>query len=127
MAAQFLIWKEDENQDKVVENGSFVLLEDQDAVIQQLGTALRLAKNDQFTDLDEGFRYLDDGERGILGASELSLENEEEIIRQINNSFGVRQLLSLTTEFIDNTSFRISVVVSTIFSETPVTITVTTG
>ena len=126
MAAQFLIWKEDENQDKVIENGSFVLLEDEDAVIQQLGTTLRLAKNDQFTDLDEGLRYVDD-ERGILGANDLSLENEAEIIERINNSFGINQLISLATEFDDNESFRIEAVVTTIFSDTPVTASVTLG
>lgn len=127
MAAQFLIWKEDENQDKIIENGSFVFLEDEDAVIQQLGTTLRLAKNDQFTDLEEGLRYIDDNERGILGASDLSLENEAEIIERINNSFGVRQLISLTTEFIDNTSFKIEATVATIFSETPVISSIIVG
>lgn len=122
--AQFLTWKEDENQDKILENGDFVLLEDEDAVIQQIGTVLRLAKNDWFTDLDEGLRWVD-GDRGILGANDLSLENEAEIIDKINGVFGVRRLQSLSSEFIDETSFRIDATVSTIFSETPLTISIT--
>ena len=107
-----MIWKEDENQDKILENGDFVLLEDQDAVIQQIGTVLRLAKNDQFTDLEEGLRWVDD-ERGILGASDLSLENEAEIIEKITGVFGVRQLQSLTAEFTDETSFTFSLATQT--------------
>jgi len=123
---QYLIWKEDENQDKVIENGDFVLLEDEEAVIQQLGTTLRLAKNDWFMNLNEGLRWIDD-ERGILGADRLSLENEAEIIEKINNSFGIRQLISLKAEFIDETSFLISAVVSTVFSETPINVNIPVG
>lgn len=124
--AQFQVWKEDANQDKIIENGDFVLLEDQDAIIQQIGTVLRLAKNDQFTDLDEGLRWVD-GERGILGNNDLSLENEAEIIEKITNVFGVRQLRSLTTEFTDETTFRIEATVNTIFSTTPLTVTASIG
>lgn len=122
--AQFLTWKEDENQDKVLENGDFVLLEDEDAVVQQIGTVLRLAKNDWFTDLDEGLRWVD-GDKGILGANDLSLENEAEIIDKINQVFGVRRLQSFSAEFVDETSFRIDATVDTIFSDTPLTISIT--
>ena len=120
--AQFLVWKEDDNQDKVLENGDFVLLEDNDAIVQQIGTVLRLAKNDWFTDLDEGLRWVSDDERAILGANGLSLENESEIIETINSVFGVRQLQSLTAEFVNQTSFRIDAVVNTIFSDDPLNI-----
>lgn len=124
MAAQFIIFKENATQDLAVETGTFVMLEDEDAVVQQLGTVLRQAKFDWFLDLDEGLRYLD-GERGILGASELSLENEAEIIQKINNVFGVRQLVSLTTAFLTATSFEIKATVTTIFSERQITIAIT--
>lgn len=124
MAAQFIIFKETATQDLAVENGTFVMLEDEDAVVQQIGTVLRLAKFDWFLDLDEGLRYVD-GERGILGASELSLENEAEIIETINNVFGVRQLVSLTTAFLTETSFEIKAVVTTIFSEQQITVAIT--
>lgn len=124
MAAQFIIFKETSDQDLAVENGTFIMLEDEDAVVQQIGTVLRLAKFDWFLDLDEGLRYVD-GERGILGASELSLENEAEIIETINNVFGVRQLVSLTAAFLTATSFRISAVVTTIFSERQVSTSIT--
>jgi len=118
---QFTVWKEDENQDKVIENGDFVLLNDDEAVRQQLGTVLRLAKNDWFTDLNEGLRWVG-GERAILGSDGLSLENEAEIIERINSSFGVRQLVSLDTEFTDETSFSISATVISVFSENPITV-----
>ena len=118
---QFTVWKEDKNQDKVIENGDFVLLEDDEAVRQQLGTVLRLAKNDWFTDLNEGLRWVG-GERAILGSDGLSLENEAEIIERINNSFGVRQLVNLDTEFTDETSFSISATVISVFSENPITV-----
>lgn len=124
MAAQFIIFKETADQDLAVENGTFVMLEDQDAVVQQIGTVLRLAKFDWFLDLDQGLRYVD-GERGILGADNLSLENEAEIIENINNVFGVQQLVSLTTNFLTETSFEIKAVVTTIFSEQQITTTVT--
>lgn len=124
MAAQFIIFKETATEDLAVENGDFVLLEDEDAVVQQLGTVLRQAKFDWFLDLDEGLRYLD-GERGILGASELSLENEAEIIEKINNTFGVRQLVSLTAAFLTATSFEIKATVTTIFSERQITVAIT--
>lgn len=126
MAAQFIIFKETADQDLAVENGDFVMLEDLDAVVQQIGTVLRLAKFDWFLDLDEGLRYVD-GERGILGATELSLENEAEIIEKINGVFGVRQLISLTTSFLTTTSFEIKAIVTTIFSDEPVTINATVG
>lgn len=126
MAAQFIIFKETPDQDLAIENGDFILLEDEDAVVQQLGTVLRLAKFDWFLDLDEGLRYVD-GERGILGANELSLENEAEIIEKINNVFGVRQLVSLTTSFLTETSFEIKATVTTIFSEQQVTASATVG
>lgn len=121
---QFLVWKEDENQDKIIESGDFVLLEDQDAVIQQLGTNIRLAKNDWFTDLNEGLRWIDNNERGILGSSSLSLENEAEIIAIINSSFGVKQLISLQTDFTSKTSLLLSISVTTIFSEIPAIINI---
>lgn len=124
MAAQFIIFKETADQDLAVENGTFVMLEDEDAVVQQIGTVLRLAKFDWFLDLDEGLRYVD-GERGILGASVLSLENEAEIIEKINNVFGVRQLISLTAAFLTETSFEIKATVTTIFSERQVTTSIT--
>lgn len=126
MAAQFIIFKETPDQDLAIENGDFILLEDEDAVVQQLGTVLRLAKFDWFLDLDEGLRYVD-GERGILGANELNLENEAEIIEKINNVFGVRQLVSLTTSFLTETSFEIKATVTTIFSEQQVTASATVG
>jgi len=124
MAAQFIIFKETADQDLAVEDGTFVMLEDEDAVVQQIGTVLRLAKFDWFLDLDEGLRYVD-GERGILGAADLSLENEAEIIETINNVFGVQQLISLTTTFLTETSFEIKATVTTIFSEQQITTTVT--
>jgi len=123
MAAQFITWKETDTQDLAVEDGSFVLLEDQDAVVQQLGTTLRLAKNDWFLDLNEGLRYID-GERGILGTSALSLENETEIIEKINNSFGISNLLKFVAEFISEVDFIISATVTTIFSDEPVTVSI---
>lgn len=123
MAAQFITWKETDNQDLAVENGSFVLLEDQEAVVQQVGTTLRNAKRDNFVDLDEGLNYLD-GERGILGTSALSLENETEIIEKINNSFGVANLLKFTAEFTSKTKLIISATITTIFSEEPVTVSI---
>lgn len=128
MAAQFITFKETEDQDLAIENGDFVLLEDQDAIVQQVGTVLRLAKNDWFTDLEEGLRYIDteEPERQILGAPSLSLENETEIIEKINGVFGVTSLISLDKEFLnDNTSFRITGTVATIFSTSPVIVSIT--
>lgn len=128
MAAQFIIYKETPDQNLAIENGDIVLLEDQDAIIQQLGTVLRLAKNDWFLDLDEGLRYLDaeEQERQILGAPNLSLENETEIIEKINGVFGVVSLIDLSTEFLnDNTTFSIKATVTTIFSTIPLSVSVT--
>ena len=127
MAAQFIIYKETEDQNLAIENGDIVLLEDQDAVIQQIGTVLRLAKNDWFLDLDEGLRYLDadEQERQILGAPNLSLENETEIIEKINGVFGVVSLIELKSEFLnDNTTFSITGTVTTIFSTIPLSVSV---
>ena len=128
MAAQFIVFKEDTEQNLAIESGDFVLLEDQDAIIQQVGTVLRLAKNDWFLDLEEGLRYLDaaEQERQILGAPKLSLENETEIIEKITGVFGVVSLINLNSEFLnDNTSFRITGEVTTIFSTVPLTVSVT--
>jgi len=127
MAAQFIIYKETPDQNLAIENGDIVLLEDQDAIIQQLGTVLRLAKNDWFLDLDEGLRYLDadEQERQILGAPNLSLENETEIIEKINGVFGVVSLIDLSTEFLnDNTTFSIKATVTTIFSTIPLSVSI---
>ena len=127
MAAQFIIYKETEDQNLAIESGDIVLLEDQDAVIQQIGTVLRLAKNDWFLDLDEGLRYLDasEQERQILGAPNLSLENETEIIEKINGVFGVVSLIELKSEFLnDNTTFSITGTVTTIFSTLPLSVSV---
>jgi len=128
MAAQFIIFKEESDQDLAIENGDFVLLEDQDAIVQQVGTVLRQAKFDWFLDLDEGLRYLDadEQERQILGAPNLSLENETEIIEKINGVFGVVSLIELNAEFLnDNTTFNITATVTTIFSTIPLTVSVT--
>ncbi len=128
MAAQFIVFKEKSDQDLAIESGDFVLLEDQDAIVQQVGTVLRLAKNDWFLDLDEGLRYLDatEQERQILGAPNLSLENETEIIEKINGVFGVVSLIDLNAEFLnDNTTFSITGEVTTIFSTIPLTVFVT--
>jgi len=128
MAAQFIIYKETDDQDLAIENGDFVLLEDQDAIVQQVGTVMRLAKFDWFLDLDEGLRYLDgdNPNRQILGDSSLSLENETEIIEKINGVFGVVALVSFNAGFLDDgVTFQITGDITTIFSNVPITVTIT--
>jgi hypothetical protein len=116
MAAKYSTFKETEDRDLAIENGDFVLLEDQDAIQQQLGTTLRLNKNDWFLDLDEGLRWTDN-DRGILGANELSPENEAEIISRTNNTFGVTQITEFEAGFVTSTDFEIKETVTTEFTE----------
>ncbi len=118
----YRIFKETDDQDLAIEGGDIAFLEDQDAVVQQIGTALRNSKNDYFLDLDEGLRWVDN-ERGILGASDLSPENEAEIIQKTAGVFGVTQLVSFTADFTNPEDFEIKESVLTEFSQTPVEVT----
>jgi hypothetical protein len=123
MAAKYIIFKETIDRDLAIENGSFVLIEDAEAVAQNLASVLREAKNDWFLDLDRGLNYVGDDD-SILGADSLSLENETRIIELINNHFGVRELTSLETEFLSQTNFKITAVVITEFAEEPITVSI---
>lgn len=115
--AIYKIWEETEDFDLAFENGDYRFVEDQDAIQQQLGTSLRESKEDWFLDLALGLRWVDNT-RGILGANELSSENEADMINIINNVFGVTQLVQFASGFITNENFQVTAAVSTEFSTT---------
>lgn len=122
--ATYCTFKETEDHDLAIEDGRFVFVEDQDYIIQQIGTALRQAKHDWFYNIDEGLRYIDDDQGdGILGASNLSLENEAEIISIITNIPGVLRILRFETEFLTNNHLLLTASVLTEFSRTEVEVT----
>ena len=124
MAPKYVIFKETSEQDLAIEDGDFQLLEDFDAVEQQLGTTLRLSKKDWFLDLDEGLRWIDN-KRGILGGNDLSSENEAEIIQRINNTFGIIQITNFLAQFITPEDLKIESRVISEFSTTPIETSIT--
>lgn len=96
-------YKRDEDGDRAIESGSFVLVHDIDVVRQLLISNVKLMKNDWFTNLDEGVLYLDN-DKGMLGSNSVSSANEGQIIAQINNTTGV-QLIEEFESSLENSKY----------------------
>jgi hypothetical protein len=86
--ATYTMFKRDDNGDRLIENGNYVIIEDIDVVKQLLESNLKLIKKDWFLNFDEGILYLDN-DNGLLGAVEVSSAHEGQILAAIENTTGI--------------------------------------
>lgn len=101
--------------DRAIENGSFVLIYDQEVIEQQIKVNLQLIKNDWFLNYDEGILYYDN-DAGIFGAKELTTAQGGQLQAAAENTIGVTLLESFDFE-LDGTELIINMVALTEFGQ----------
>lgn len=109
--------------DLAIENGDFVLIEDEEVIRQQLEINYKLAKRNWFLNLDEGLNFFDN-ENGIIGNKTLSDENRAEMIEIGTNTVGVKELINFDAQIDSEGVLTVILKSVTIFSEEPQEITI---
>lgn len=84
-------YKLDSTGDRVIENGQFAVIYDEDVLKQQMEVNLKLSKRDWFLNLDEGVEYFntDTNETGLFGARTITPYQEGQLQAAAENSLGV--------------------------------------
>ena len=102
--AKYIDYKLTVDGDREIENGDFVMVEDEFVIQQQVETNIKQSKRDWFLNLDEGIRYFNSEtlEDGIFGAKIITAEQEGQIQAAVENTLGIIALntfeLNLTTD-----------------------------
>ena len=120
--ATYQTFKETDNQDLAFENGDFPFVTDREAVRQQIETNYRLSTDNWFLNLDEGINYAGDG--GILGKKQLSPADEADFVDTAVNTYGVKELVSITFPAVENNTQEVNLVYLDEFSEEEQTLTI---
>ena len=99
--ATYRDYKLDSDGDLLIENGSFVIIEDEDVLKQQLETNLLLVKKDWFLNFDEGLNLFGN-DSGILGSTKLTAEDEAQFQIACTKIDGIEQILDFTYSIVDH-------------------------
>lgn len=108
-------YKLDSVGDLLIENGSFVIIEDQDVLKQQLETNLLLVKKDWFLNFDEGINLFGN-DSGILGSTKLTAEDESQFQIACTKIDGIEQILDFNYT-IENNLLTVTIKTLSVFGE----------
>lgn len=123
--ATYIDYKLTEDGDREIENGDFVMVEDEVVIQQQVETNIKQSKRDWFLNLDEGIRYFNSEtlEDGIFGAKIITAEQEGQIQAAVENTLGIIALNAFELNLTDNTLF-VEIEALTEFGEVAQTVTI---
>jgi len=119
--ATLLTYALDNTGDLDISGGTFTVVEDEEAIREQLTIRLNEFVNDWFLDLNEGVDYF--GE--VFGQRTITDTVEDQFKLVILDTQGVTGLISITFDLQSDRLLVIEFVVSTIFGETEISVPVT--